>query len=123
MSGPNIKRGDILLVTFPFSDLTSRQVRPALVLSNDRHNTTDPDLVCLMITSQARKARSGDFVLHKADPDFGQAGLRYDSVFRVSRLASLDATLAQKRLGTASDRILNKVGRKLGELLELPASS
>jgi mRNA interferase MazF len=34
-----MKQGDIVLVSFPFADLSSQKVRPAVVLSNDVYNT------------------------------------------------------------------------------------
>ena len=119
MTALTVKRGDILLVVYPFTDLSAKAVRPALVLSNDQHNASDPDLVCLMISSQAHKARPADFVLRATDPDFRQSGLRLDSVFRISRLATLETALAQRRLGTASDRVLSEVSKRLVELLGL----
>jgi len=122
VSARKIRRGDVLLVKFPFSDLSSIAVRPAVVLSNDKHNASDPDLVCLMITSQAHKARPDDFVLRQEDADFSRSGLRSDSVFRTSRLAALDARLVQRRLGTASERILTEVCGRLVRLLNLSAS-
>lgn len=123
MTAPTIKRGDILLIRFPFSDLSTNAVRPTLVLSNDQHNASDPDVVCLMISSQAEKARPSDFVLRSTDSDFRQSGLHADSVFRVSRLATLEATLAKRRLGTASDRVLGEVVTRLARLLDMPVPS
>ena len=32
------KQGDIVSIEFPFSDLSERKLRPALVLSNDKYN-------------------------------------------------------------------------------------
>ncbi|MBN1919494.1 MAG: type II toxin-antitoxin system PemK/MazF family toxin [Verrucomicrobia bacterium] len=119
MNAPTVRRGEVVLVCFPFSDLSSNAVRPALVLSSDGHNASDPDVVCLMISSQARKARTSDFVLHQADADFRQSGLQVDSVFRICRLAALDRGLLRRRLGKASDRILEEVATRLLELLQL----
>ena len=44
--------GDIVLVSFPFTDLTATKKRPALVVSPDSFNAAGRDLVLLAITSQ-----------------------------------------------------------------------
>lgn len=46
------KRGDIVLVSFPFTDLSSSKRRPALVVSPDPFNERGQDLVVVAITSQ-----------------------------------------------------------------------
>jgi mRNA interferase MazF len=46
------KRGDIVLVSFPFTDLSSSKRRPALVVSPDSFNEAMQDLVLAAITSQ-----------------------------------------------------------------------
>ncbi len=46
------KRGDIVLVPFPFTDLSSSKRRPALVVSPDWFNSSNQDLVLVGITSQ-----------------------------------------------------------------------
>lgn len=45
-----VSQRDIILINFPFSDLTVAKVRPALVVSNDRYNSTTLDAVVLAIT-------------------------------------------------------------------------
>lgn len=47
----NVSQRDIILINFPFSDLTGTKVRPALVVSNDRYSSTSLDAVVLAITS------------------------------------------------------------------------
>ena len=46
------KRGDIVLVSFPFTDLSSSKRRPALFISPDAFNGQMQDLVVVAITSQ-----------------------------------------------------------------------
>ena len=46
------KRGDIVLVPFPFTDLSSSKRRPALIVSPDWFNSSNQDLVLVAITSQ-----------------------------------------------------------------------
>ena len=46
------RRGDIVLVPFPFTDLSSTQKRPALVVSPDRFNAHAQDVLLVAITSQ-----------------------------------------------------------------------
>ncbi len=54
------RRWDIVLVPFPFTDLTTNKKRPALVISPDSYNR-GPDVVIAFITSQLKtQARPGD---------------------------------------------------------------
>jgi mRNA-degrading endonuclease toxin of MazEF toxin-antitoxin module len=45
------RRGDVVLLPFPFADLTSTKVRPALVLSSSLYHKSEPDIIVAAITS------------------------------------------------------------------------
>ena len=45
------KRGEIVLVPVPFSNLTYTKKRPVLVISNTAHNLAFPDMIVVAITS------------------------------------------------------------------------
>lgn len=50
------QRGDVLLVPFPFSDLSTTKVRPALVISSRLYHTIEPDLILAALTSNVTAA-------------------------------------------------------------------
>lgn len=49
---PNFKRGDVVLVLFPNSDLTTAKTRPAIIVQADNLQTGLPQIIVAMITSQ-----------------------------------------------------------------------
>jgi mRNA interferase MazF len=53
-----VKQRDIILINFPFSDLTGAKVRPALVISNNEYNQNNLDALVLAITSNLSAHRS-----------------------------------------------------------------
>jgi len=53
---PNFKRGDIVLVLFPNSDLTTAKTRPAIIVQLDNLQTGLPQIIIAMITSQMFRA-------------------------------------------------------------------
>src|SRR3989338_952000 len=76
-----LKRGDVILVPFPFTDLSSTKVRPAVIVSADPQ---EDDVIIAFISSVLPKTISlSDLVLLTNDPDFGQTGLKKDSVFKL----------------------------------------
>ena len=109
------KRGEIVLVPFPFADLTATKVRPALVMSSVLYHRTEPDLILVAINSHL-KARPGatDYLLQ----DWEQAGLLAPSLVKVS-LATLEPGLIRHRLGRLTARDLREVESKLRLALEL----
>jgi mRNA interferase MazF len=73
------RRGDVILVPFPFSDQQTSKVRPALVVSSAIYHAEEPDLLLAAITSQLRAAtRPLDYILS----DWQGAGLRFPSAFK-----------------------------------------
>ena len=73
------QRGDVVLVPFPFSDLSTTKVRPAIVVSSALYHATEPDLLLAAITSNIAAATGPlDYVLK----DWQTANLRYPSAFK-----------------------------------------
>ena len=102
------KRGDVVLVPFPFTDLTATKQRPALVISSDTFNTTHEDVVLLAITSQIPAKPGGDEFLIPA-ADLGACGLPKASLIRVTKVLSLHQRLVLKRIGTLPPATLQNV--------------
>lgn len=114
--------GDIVLIRFLQTDLTSGKLRPTLVLA-DVPGRFD-DVLLVMISSQARQRVEGfDDVIGELDTDFEESGLKTSSVIRVGRLATIDKQLIEGRLGRISDERLQTVRKRLVEWLTGEVSS
>jgi len=107
------KRGDTLLVPFPFSDQASIKQRPALVISVDAFNEKGPDLLIMAITSQVSgPLRIGEFLIR----DWRLAGLLKPSAIKAA-VTTIEAKLVRRRLGHLTDHDLGQLGKALRELL------
>ena len=111
-----MKRGDIVLITIPFSDLSSTKVRPALVLSPEDRSEND-FIVALITTNIHRSLKSTDHVLKIGTKHSAATGLRFDSVFRMSKLFNLEKNLARRRLGAAPMPLMKELEIKLRRAL------
>jgi mRNA interferase MazF len=111
-------KGKVVLVPFPFDDLTATKVRPAVCLTDaigpHRH------IVIAFISSQApADAVPSDIVLDPSHPDFKGTGLRVHSVLRLHRLVTVTTAVIQRQLGELSSTWLHDVDRKLALLFGL----
>lgn len=82
---------DIVLLRFPFTNGVGFKQRPAVVLAD----TQDGDLLVARITSRIRSGPH-EVTIH----DWQAAGLLRPSQIRIHKLASLDAALVLRRMGT-----------------------
>ena len=98
------KRGDIVLVLFPNSDLRSAKRRPALVVQADSLNTDLPQTIVAMIASNLPRAGhpSRVFVSLTA-PLQRQTGLISDSVIVTDNLVTVAETEISHALGVRQD--------------------
>jgi len=105
-----VKKGDIILVPFPFTDLTELKTRPALVLIS-----TELDVTVSFITSQIKWQESSDL---RIEPD-ELNGLKKPSLIRLSKLATIEKKLVIGKLGMLMDSELKQVNRELIKLFDL----
>jgi mRNA interferase MazF len=108
-------RGKVVLVPFPFDDLTAVKVRPAVCLTTligpHQH------MVLAFITSKAAGANEeSDLQLPVTDPDFQATGLKVSSALRLHRLTTLRWSVAIRQLGTLSPRLMRQVEGRLKKL-------
>jgi mRNA interferase MazF len=89
------RRGDVVLVPFPFSDLSTTKVRPAVVVSSALYHATEPDLFLVALTSKVATA-TGPFD-YSLD-EWRTAGLRYPSALKPV-LFTLDPAHVVYRIG------------------------
>ena len=106
--------GQIVLTTFPFTDLSGSKLRPVLML-RQASVRFDDWLVC-MVSSRLHQAESGfDEWISPTDADFAATGLKVPSILRLSRLAVLDGSLLIGILGSISHERLEAVRRRLAD--------
>jgi mRNA interferase MazF len=113
-----VTSGKIVLVPFPFDDLTGTKVRPAVCLTEPigahRH------VVVAFITSRIQTTPlDTDISIQSQDPDFGQTGLRVPSTLCLHRLMTIASSAVLRELGTLSASRLAETRRQLRRLFRL----
>jgi len=108
-------RGDIVLVPFPFTDLTGQKRRPALVVSPDGF---DPeDLVLCAITSRV-PGRLLPWDVSLDTQDLAEGQLPRPSLVRVGKLFTMHHALIVGRFGSIRPQKLADVLTLLQRLFE-----
>lgn len=105
-----MKKGDIILVPFPFTDLTGNKKRPALVLVNGK-----VDITLAFISTQTKWGEETDILLEPSEEN----GLKKESLIRLSKLATIDKDLAIGKLGEIDQNKLIMVNQNLKRILQL----
>jgi mRNA interferase MazF len=92
-----LKRYEIVLVAFPFTDGPAAKPRPAMVITtSDRYG----DVLLAFISSNVGEAPGGDeFDISAEHPGFAATGLKTSSRLRLSRMTTLAISLVKRRIG------------------------
>ena len=100
-------RGDIAIVFFPHSDLTTVKLRPVLVVQANDLNTGLPQVIVAMISSNMARAGHPSRTPVRLDPLVSRVGLRLDLVIMTDHLATIELDLFRTKIGefTALDTL------------------
>jgi mRNA interferase MazF len=112
-----MRPGDIVLIRFPRTDLQTGKLRPALVLAvaPGRH----ADLLVALISSRTHQAvPQFDEIINPTDADYAATGLKAQSVVRLARVACVEASVINARLGSISLQRLQQVRNRLADWLQ-----
>ncbi len=97
---PNYKRGDIVLVLFPHSDLRTAKTRPALIIQADNLQTGLPQVIVAMITSRLERAgHPSRRIIRRTTTEGRQSGLLTDSLVMTDNLATITETAIDRVIG------------------------
>jgi mRNA interferase MazF len=104
-------KGDVVVIPFPFSDLSQSKRRPALVLTS----LEGDDAVLCQITSKNIADR---YAIPVDDSDFESGDLKQPSNIRPNRLFTADTHIILYRVGTIKKDKLNYVVNKVVEIIK-----
>jgi len=105
-----MKKGDIILLSFPFTDLKGKKIRPALVLV-----VSDLDVIVAFITTQFKWQNPYDILLDPNDRN----GLKKTSLLRLSKITTIDKDLILGKLGELNTLDIQNINQNLIKILNL----
>ena len=104
------KAGSVVLVPFPFSDLTLSKKRPCVVLSKSEPKGLPPHLILAMITSNLSGLEFPNDIRIK---DLASAGLPKPSIVRLDKMVTVESNIVHKKLGELAEKDTLVLKKKL----------
>ena len=108
--GMMYEQGEVILIPFPYSDLTGIKKRPALIVSNKKLNHSDDRLCCLITSS---KPKEGILV-----NSFQKGKLPFKSWVKPHRLFAVNNKIIAKSLCRVTKEFHQKVFADIVEYIE-----
>jgi len=104
-------KGDIVVLPFPFSDLSKSKKRPALIVAKLKGD----DIILCQITSEAR---IDDYSIILEDKDFKQGKLNLNSLIRPNRLFTADKSIIIYKVGSLKESKIKEVEKVLINIIK-----
>lgn len=118
----NLRRGDIVIVDYPYSDQIRSKIRPALVVQSDIWNQRLHDTIIASITS-SRHRRVGaptQYFIDTTTMDGEQTGLRFNSIVQCENLLTYNRSRILSVIGSFSDSAMQQIDACLKASLGIP---
>ena len=107
--------GAVVLVRFPFSDLSQAKLRPAVVLADVGRG----DYILCQITSNPY---ADPFAVELTGASFSSGSLQRTSYIRPGKLFTAHRSLVQAAVGTLQGLAIDELRQRIGQLLQLVPS-
>ena len=110
----NLNQGDLVLLSYPFSNLEGKKVRPALIISNNIFNKKSDDCILVPLTSVIKNEFYS--ILINQD-DLADGKLMKISRIRVDKIFSAEKRLIRMKIGKINKDTFEKVKREFFNLI------
>lgn len=107
----SLTKGDVVLVPFPFTNLSQTKLRPAVILWVDPQGRDIT--LCFVSSKNINQTTNDEILITPNDPEFSQTGLKVASKIKVARLVTLERQFIQRRLGKLGKQQLNLLNQTL----------
>ena len=112
LGGIMYKQGEIILIPFPFSDLTGSKKRPAIIISNSK--LKGDDFICSLITSNSPK--QGLLIRNQ---DFTHDKLPFKSWVKPERIFTIDKRIIIKKLAKVNSEFYLKLEKEISKFIQV----
>lgn len=109
-----IQQRDLVLLSFPFSNLKSSKVRPTVVISNDFYNKKSADIIVVPVTTNLNLK---EHVILLTNENLESGRLIKDSKIKVDRIMSIDKKIVRMKIGRVNTGVLGRIRNELLTLL------
>ncbi len=114
-------KGDVILIPFPFTDLTTTKQRPALVVSSNWFNRQSSDFIVMAISSQIpHQISEVEYLLSTTDQE--TSGLPKRSIIKLGKIVTINQSLIRKRLGKLPELTVLSILNKFKNILDINQS-
>lgn len=103
-------KGNIILIPFPFTDLSGNKLRPALILAE-----TQFDVTVSFITTQLQWQEPTDILLQPHIIN----GIKKTSLIRLSKIATIDKLLVKGKIGSINHTQIADLNQKLTAIFQI----
>jgi mRNA interferase MazF len=110
------KRGDVVFVPFPYTDLSTPKQRPAVVISADWFNASCQDVIIAAITSQNMDRIHRDEYRLTQD-ELRSANIPFPSKIKVGKLFTIEKKMIIKKFGDLSNATLIAISDRIKDVL------
>jgi mRNA interferase MazF len=115
MGGTIYKQREIVLVPFPYSDLSSSKRRPVLIVSNNVFNNEFPDVLVCVITSNLFL---DSYSIKLENDDLEMGVLPESSVVKTHKLFTIEKTKIIKKFSVVKSEYFDQIKDKLEALIQ-----
>ncbi len=110
----NYKKWDIILIKFPFTNLTNYKIRPALIISNENFNKFKNIIVIWIYW----KKSNDKYSIPINQEDLESWKMLKKSYFRFQNIFSLEKILIERKVWNINEKTLQKINEKLNYFLK-----
>jgi mRNA interferase MazF len=114
----SLKKGDLILAPFPFTDFSETKLRPAVVLWVSSRGSTNI-IICFISSQNLMNLQPEEFLIGDSDPEFANTGLKVSSKVIVSRIVTINRNLITRRIGNLGLTHLEELNTRLIAILQL----
>jgi mRNA interferase MazF len=118
----NNRRGDVVILDYPFSDSSGAKVRPALVVQSDTRNAILASTIIALITKNLSRVKIDptQVLVDITTPDGRQSGLHVNSAISCGNLYTVHERHVIKTVGSLPDALMRQVDACLKAALDVP---
>ena len=109
--GTMYNQKDIVLIPFPYSDLTGSKKRPAIIISNEKINKTQDSICCLVTTNEHKD----DIPIIK--DSFNTGKLPFKSFVKPHRIFTINQGIVIKKLCAINKNFHKKIIKRINEYI------